>query len=425
MLSDCIAQRWGCLFGSLIAEILGKTNYPSWNTLMSTFEWGDELIQIFGNEGYRTVKMWEALSIGNILISGADDHVDGTIFLREMEKEFLTSLPLTDHIHPDFLKLKLMEANALLFNPDNLTITSQLFGLYRIWGHPSVDVEAGIKKVRNIACRPGIFDYLAIQGMLIQWRETFCVNYYEKNKKWPKFQFTTKHEGSYLHHALDRGTPISLISPDYNPDHWLNIKFDQTFHIQDKYELSEMLSDKATSSTREELIWNIINRGGIGTAVDRSVIVQWLKENYQNPQEFLKDINDNGFGDGKDVIGVHEKKREMSIEPRFFALLTIRKRLYVVLTEALIADHILPYFPEITMTFDAVTLRKKIQENTRKLVDARLDSKTLITNLHFSKWNSNMRKEETYNLFEDMDHLFGLKNCIARTHDMFTLSTIY
>jgi uncharacterized membrane protein len=86
-------------------------------------------------------------------------------------------------------------------------------------------------------------------------------------------------------------------------------------------------------------------------------------------------------------MGVHEKERELNIEPRLFGLLSIRKRLYV-------ADHILPYFLEITMTSDSTTILETIQRQTSKLKEVVAQKHSVKVNLDFQKWNSNMKYEE-------------------------------
>ncbi|EFN64915.1 Large structural protein, partial [Camponotus floridanus] len=49
----------------------------------------------------------------------------------------------------------------------------------------------------------------------------------------------------------------------------------------------------------------------------------------------------------------------------------------------------------------------------------------LFTSLDFSKWNTNMRENETRDTFKMIDQLFGFTNCFQRTHEMFDTSCIY
>lgn len=111
---------------------------------------------------------------------------------------------------------------------------------------------------------------------------------------------------------------------------------------------------------------------------------------------------------------------------RLFRLLPLNKRLYVVLTELLIAENLFKYFNGITMTFDSVTLQTKLHSNTQKQAHNLFSQfLTVITNTDFAKWNSNMRNEETIRIFKDMDNLFGWLSVISRTHEMFEESTLY
>lgn len=141
----------------------------------------------------------------------------------------------------------------------------------------------------------------------------------------------------------------------------------------------------------------------------------------------MKSIEVHGFDPDERVVGVYPKERELKISARMFGLLTLQKRLYVVLTEAMLADHIFEYFPEITMTFDSVTLQSRIHENTKNLGSNQRGrySTSVIVNMDFNKWNSYMRKEETLELFEDFDKLFGMKDVFTRTHEMFDKSIMY
>lgn len=90
--------------------------------------------------------------------------------------------------------------------------------------------------------------------------------------------------------------------------------------------------------------------------------------------------------------------------------------------------YLLRYFPEITMTFDQKELLTRLHGVTKSLGDSPLNydsSVTVVMNTDFEKWNSNMREEETKEIFKDIDCLFGLKDVFSRSHEMFTQSTIY
>jgi len=51
--------------------------------------------------------------------------------------------------------------------------------------------------------------------------------------------------------------------------------------------------------------------------------------------------------------------------------MTLIKRMYIVLTEALLAEYILEYFPEITMTDDELCVDKKRLQFNSTILESR------------------------------------------------------
>lgn len=78
------------------------------------------------------------------------------------------------------------------------------------------------------------------------------------------------------------------------------------------------------------------------------------------------------------------KRRGGKKKPRMFGLMPMQRLLYIVITEALIGDALLPYFPEITMTFDQTTLFTKLHSVTCTLADGTIQRAVpiVITNIN-------------------------------------------
>lgn len=145
------------------------------------------------------------------------------------------------------------------------------------------------------------------------------------------------------------------------------------------------------SLTTPDLIDHLRSGRGSGSSIERSVLVQWLKSSLHDPKKFLSFIDHNGFTSFEKSVGVKEKEREGKIKARLFGLMTLVKRMYIVLTEALLSEHILIFFPEITMMDDEISLdKKRLQFTSTDLIP-----RSLFTSLDFSKWNSNMRSRNT------------------------------
>lgn len=422
MLHDCVVQRWVCCYSVCLASYLKQTNYPSLEVLLKVFQWGDTLINIFGNDGYAAIKIWESLIYGLIMASEHDPVVDSQLFLNNMQSDLFSSVPGDD----GFVQRTWEELRDQTLKGLNLHQLSQLHGLYRIWGHPSINILEGLAKLRQVACTPRLPCATSIRYQLVSWREQFCVGYYNAEHRWPNLEILeSMPSDSLLRKCLESGSPLPLNSPHYSLDDWTHIKFKQTFCVPAKFDLNSTTKDSATSLGFQELKERLQSSGSIGSASERSVIMRFLEREWTTPNDFLQKINNEGFDPDESVIGLREKERELSSSGRFFGLLPIEKRIYVVVTEAMIAEELLPYIPEITMTYNLVKLREHIQRATRKLKMPEEKTVTVVTNMDFVKWNSNMREEETGPLFKDIDHLFGFENLVSRTYEMFRESQMY
>lgn len=188
-----------------------------------------------------------------------------------------------------------------------------------------------------------------------------------------------------------------------------------------------MMEDKSCSPILSELRETYRSHKSVGLAEQKRLILKWLDSPDISPHDFLEEKDLKGFSKEELIIGQVSKERELKLEPRMFSLMTFPVRLYFVLTEAMIAKSILPYFKEITITYKDLELKKRLINLTRD--QARSPGKrkcTYITiNMDFEKWNHNMRDRLVRPIFERLDQLFGFNHLISRTHDIFKESHYY
>lgn len=222
------------------------------------------------------------------------------------------------------------------------------------------------------------------------------------------------------------GCPIDRNHRSYSLYDWNKVILEKTFSIPEKFELSEMISDKATSLDLGELAIRCKEFHNIGPAKDRSVIIRWLRSNYQNPYEFLQKISENWFLAESSTCEVYPKEQEGKLNPRLYGLMTLIRRLYIVITEAFISDSILKYFTEITMTYDQSSLYTRLHQVTTNLQhNTQRASTSIVTDIDFEKWNSNIHESETFDIFSDFDKLFGLTNFFSRSNELFSKCVFY
>lgn len=419
MFSDLISQRFLIQFSSIRARSQGDHNIPGLEDVSSILNWGDRVLRILGNEGYDVLKNWEALCTGVLIADGDEPVVEAEEFLTatvaglmEIEEEHSVDLKLLEI-------LKLLR-DLLAQNPHFL---SQVFGLYRLWGHPVVDLAGGIEKLKSVATGPKVTNFQYVKKIEHSFKEQFCINYWRKQGKWPNLDLSSLGDTSYLKEVIKENRPLVLSHRLYDQSDWEKVTGLKTFEVKDSYSMVDWLSDKAMSLSNDELRAAVETHGNIGEGWQRSVLYKWLTSDLESPAQLLDTIDQQGFPAEETVIGVYDKERELKIKARFFGLLTLWKRMYVVVTESMIANDILPFFPEVTMMDDYTTLQKKLYNLTSNVDKEAFWAVTY--SVDFEKWNSQMRKEETLGIFKFLDNLYGYENVISRTHEMFEESTLY
>lgn len=250
MMSDCAAQRSICYMTAILAQIYRKETYPTYQELDRVFSYGDNILEHYKNDAYATLSLWEAIITAHVLAKIPDPAVDNEAFLREIKQSYISSQKEEDI---PFLEEEWDNHLSPWINQIPETYLFQIFGLYRLWGHPTVNEKEGVIKLKSIVRKPRAFNKDKINMMVWKWREYFCTNYYQKHKQWPQMEISRLAPDSTLIRSLKRGTYISNRSLMYNLSDWRYVSFKQNFNIPEKFELSEMIADKATSHGYQEL----------------------------------------------------------------------------------------------------------------------------------------------------------------------------
>ncbi|UHK03185.1 MAG: RNA-dependent RNA polymerase [Hangzhou rhabdovirus 3] len=408
-LSDLFSQRFNLLFSGILAEKFEYDYYLFKEELLWIFQWGDSLLSSLGEEGYDIISKWEAIVTGTIITLEEDKYAQPELFLNALYNDSkIDYVPF----------MKTVEIFIRELSNKNINKCSQAFGLFRIWGHPTTSSIQGIEKLKKIACKPRKLNAKKIQIIECKFKEYLCLGYHKKHQKYPNLDTSSLMSTSYIAQQIKKNLVINPKHHEYCLRDWCNVQGEETFPIPKHYDISELISDKAMSLPKEMLHKRIKEDGNIGMSYERSVLINWMKSELGDPKDFLSNIDRNGFSESECYVGVCPKEREMKRFARMFALMPLHKRMYVVLTESLIADYILPYFPEITMKDTQSELLMRHYNQTNHMSSSSSDIKIVI-NSDFEKWNTNMRENETLGVFKFMDQLFGFQSVISRTHELF------
>ncbi|DBA36691.1 TPA_asm: L [Justicia betacytorhabdovirus 1] len=441
-LSDKLTERDIVIRASRLGNSVNPEIYPSDLLIQATWEIGDDCITSHKNHGYKLIKCYEAICIGVLLERSRDLISDRKEFLTNVTSELLQE-------HPEFKKFVDRLLN-LLRNVESNHHISQLYGLYRLWGHPSVVSKKGLEKVMKIGKREKIISKELSRLAGYHFLEMIFFGYFKKNGFYPEFKTRKDSEEkslttSYLITCLNGKVKFDPSNSNYDVMDWSHVKVLETFSVPETFNLAMIVDDKAISPDKHYLVSVAEGRNSLMNPMERRGVLKFLSSQDTRCREFLLSINKKGLDDEHCVIGLYPKERELNSIPRMFSLMSSHMRNYVVITEHMLAHDILPFFPQITMTNNLLDLTKKIYGATRKQErsgsslsenDARdvgLNIKSSFStkyisvciNMDFEKWNLNMRKEATDGVFKNLGRLYGMKHLFNRTYDMFKKSFIY
>ncbi|UTN00444.1 putative viral polymerase [Hyptis latent virus] len=414
--SDVYTQRFLFCLGSRVGKFLNPNQYPDRNNLLKIITWGDNLLRDLGNSGFKIIKTFEAIMVGVLQAKGASQVIQTDRFLKNTIRDLFDESPL----YADYTRVLLDIVEPI----DNMHVLTQIYGMHRIWGHPMVNSVKGMEKVITIGQKDIISDDSLSQDAGRMFKMLFCRAYKSKNGSYPPIVDS----GTLLSTEILENDSAAVNLRNHDLSEWDRIKFRQIFQLPETFNLSMIVADKSVSPTRSELANLIVGRSTVMDPDLRRGVKRWLEDNTLDPIEFLKKVNSGQFPDDHKIIGLTPKERELNPTPRMFALMSHLLRVYVVVTEQLTSDYVLPMFPQITMTDTLLDLTKKTYSTVKNqsILNKKRDSKftwasrVICMSLDFEKWNGHMRKSMTSGVFTAMGDLFGLQDIFNVTYDIFS-----
>ncbi|DAZ90646.1 TPA_asm: polyprotein [Artemisia virus 1] len=418
MLMDTLGQRICLEVGILIAGAARVEGTPKIEEINQIIAIGDTVLKSYGNKGFEFIALFESLIVSVILKKNKDRVTNNLLFYDNCRNE-LEEMVLDGDFDEAIMYVFDLLADYLTELPND--VLSNIFCIYRIWGHPRVYIKKGMEKVMDKGTAIKVPSDGIARIIDNQFKKMFVTQFYDKHHRYPAVNFSDP-EVSYIQQCITIGAPISTEHQQYFFYDWDHIHLQQMWTIPATYDVCHILNDKAVSPDRSELYKSI--REGRGTVLgsERRGIIRWLTGKSVKCKDFLDEINEEGLDEDSLIIGMYEKEREIKVKARMFSLMSEKMRMYFVLTEELIAEHLLQYFPQITMKDPLHVQIKKLWSVSGS---SSLHSLDPVINVDFEKWNLNFREELTNLVFATMDSLFGYSRLISRTHEIFYNSYIY
>lgn len=420
--ADVFRGRASVITACRLASEIKADQYPSLETVLEVWDWGDQLLMIKGNEAYRSIKNFESCLIGRLLQLSKEKIVDQNAFYSLMMSEIEATAG------PDSQQ----QLHKILARLSDNQHVSQIFGLFRTWSHPATNTKAGILKMKEASFKNLPLNISTCKLVTAKAIEIYCENYFSTHGCYPNISFPgvtitgQSWQSSEVYSAVRCQRRVDKLHKNYNLDDWRRVAVRFRESKGDNLNELSLMSDKSASLTRSRLQEQFDAGKPIPGDDDRRVLLSYIKKPYEPLGDILRRIDREGLTDDQLTIGVVPKERELKIEPRMFSLTPYDFRMYIVSTEALLAHYALPYYPHITMTqAGGILKRKMIQSTSTNRTGSRRDAETLLFNFDFIKWNSMQRGLLVHPTFAFHDHINGYRNLLSKTHDFFSRTVHY
>nr|AVM87284.1 L protein [Beihai dimarhabodovirus 1] len=382
--------------------------------LIELYEKGDLIIKVNGAQGYKAVKLLEPVCLNRLaeLSEDSRDIPPVTNFSQFLESS-IEDLQSEGILCKDFL-----DVVKWPFCPEDV---SYIFGVYRHWGHPIINWEAGLVKLHHNVTMKKDIDEQYVNKLASDLAYKLIKKEFDRTGRFPVKDLQ---EGDPFFQCQEQNCWPSDSTIVQFGANWHHLNFTGLFTVPETFSLSDILDDKALSCDRD-VLKNALMNNNLGSPSLRRVLLAFLGRENVEVMDLLKQIDKEGIPLLQSVIGLRAKERELKEEGRFFSLMTFIIRIYFVLTEMMIAEFILPVFPEITMTDDMTKVYSKMYAKVPGHGGGYPDKVTYAYHIDYEKWNNHQRYESTAPIFQVIDKALGFSNLITRTHEIFQNCLVY
>jgi hypothetical protein len=242
LITDTISSRFFTLL-YMDLSLEGTPGLVAPQILCEIYSVFDKHQRLTGNQSFESISCWESIVFACILY-----HHDP---LQEAKSYYTWRLESLN----DEGKVAAQQMMELLIS-HKFTVEqlSELHGLYRHWGHPTVDEVTGCKNVHKIATNRPTPDRDTMTQMLGLFKRQFILSFIEKHGRWPRCHLPDNLSDSALHKAIaQEHKALNLHSPNYPLDDWSQIEFDQEFEFDYHLDYTDLIDDKSLAVERDDL----------------------------------------------------------------------------------------------------------------------------------------------------------------------------
>ncbi|QWT43285.1 putative large polymerase protein [Anisopteromalus calandrae negative-strand RNA virus 1] len=415
MITDTLWARVNTiLFNHMLpSTVPGKLDI---DCIIALYKTVDIKFEIVGNDLYSSIKYWEPIMLGQLI-----EQYD-PLHLRDSFRQVMLDGLIEEQSTLGDEWVELLDEYQL--NENQL---SELFGLYRHFGHPTVDEEGGCLKIKKIveARRPPKAQTMNnLVGVL---QRSFISTFIQKEGRWPKVTNSEELQSPVLREMIkNNARHINLYTSEVTLSDWKDIEFGQELDFDYHPDYTELLDDKALAPPRSK-VRAIYHSAMLGYRApkllsSRRLMIAILEMSQLSVKEIIDKISQRKVPKDWMIIILHAKERELKLLPRMFALMVLEIRMYFAVTEANIKNKVFRYFPQQTMTLNESDSVKRLLGFTSVKKDS--DYLSLFVMIDFSAWNTHWSLWSTAAVFRFLDRVLGLTEVYTYTHEFFRESLI-
>lgn len=417
---------WSRFIIAVCAEVLPDYQFLS-SALSEYITWADNLLHKYGNDAYELLKMVEAMCKVWI-IRDSEPLLDGNEQLEEMKRKYTQKeRKLISKVQGSGPATAAGDFVNILDHAGTPQATAEIFGFLKLSGHPYVDPIKGCKSARELAQRE--IPLRSSDCDLLEW--SFCHVYtkgYIKNHgHWPELTFErpggVKTVLEQLAEAGQPSLPMGLTL--YPPSDWQHARFSPHQPFDYGEDILSLISDKALSNKRTEFDspwFGSLPYNPPRETTKRRVVEELLARPSFSLRSWCDTVSRREVGVEHLIVTVSPKEREMKLEPRMFAMMTLEMRSFFVLLEHNIAEGIFKEMQEQTMTSSRSELLDMFLEATS--VRRGQAWTRLFVEVDFSRWNLNWRDQVIGPIGHRLDQIYGTVGLYTYVHEFFSSAMI-
>lgn len=351
------------------------------------------------NRGFIYLKMIEGLGVAELIHRGDKGHdwdntmLSETLWAAVVEERLVANVEWVDS-----------DLNSIFGCMDSAQLAS-LIGTVKLCGHPSIEIEKGLKKLYDRTHNTIVVDPIVCNRARGVMTRDIVLNFYRTQGRYPKIKQSSLENVPELYGLIRRNTPLlgdegRAIWTKITTEDWMKVYFDKNGEFDIVENQVMLLKDKALGLTRSKIFQKaLLDRAenSSGRSYRRALLAFLLDSSFDRGfrrymTSYMEDDPWRNAVLDYLVIKLTAKELEEKVEGRMFGASPAYERNRRVVQEGNVMSFMDQFVPEQLLTPNELAVIKKMY-SFRYLKQAHPDCQIINISFDFSKWNNNMRHE--------------------------------